>query len=84
VHELAAYLHKITFISENSDISYTITAFSMLNLTSTTWKLQSVFRMSYKSPTPCTHILYTANITSYIYHTSTEHMETWVILVRVQ
>jgi len=35
VRELEAYLHKITFVPENSDISYTITAFSMLTLTST-------------------------------------------------
>jgi len=76
VHELKAYLHKTTFIPENSDISYTITAFSMLTLTCTPSKLQSVFRMSYKSPTPCahTHVLYTANITSYTYCTSTENM----------
>jgi hypothetical protein len=38
VHELEAYLHKITFVPENSDISYTITAIGMLSLTSNPWR----------------------------------------------
>jgi len=84
VHELKAYLHKTTFIPENSDISYTITAFSMLTLTSTPSKLQSVFRMSYKSPTPCarTHTYYTQLIL--LATLTVQAQKTWVILVRVQ